>query len=59
MKTRSLFAHSRSHCRCITGDGAADLPPGKWWRRPEIVQKLELTEDQQNRLDDDLPHVGE
>jgi len=30
---------------------AADLPPGKWWRRPEIVSQLALTEDQQNKLE--------
>jgi hypothetical protein len=30
---------------------AADLPPGKWWRRPEIVQALGLSDDQQTRLD--------
>jgi len=30
---------------------AADLPPGKWWRRPEIIQILTLTDDQQNRLE--------
>lgn len=30
---------------------AADLPPGKWWRRPEVVQNLGLTDDQQNRLE--------
>jgi hypothetical protein len=30
---------------------AADLPPGKWWRRPEVVQRLVLTEEQQVRLD--------
>jgi hypothetical protein len=29
----------------------AQLPPGKWWRRPEIVQQLQLTEDQQFKLD--------
>lgn len=27
------------------------LPPGKWWQRPEIVQELQLTSDQQQRLD--------
>ena len=31
--------------------GAAPLPPGKWWRRPEFVQQLALTDDQQSRLD--------
>jgi len=30
---------------------AEDLPPGKWWRRPELVERLSITEDQQNRLD--------
>src|SRR5882724_4106573 len=29
----------------------ANLPPGKWWRRPEIVQQLNLAEEQQNRLE--------
>jgi Spy/CpxP family protein refolding chaperone len=28
------------------------LPPGKWWQRPAIVQELQLTNDQQNRLDE-------
>jgi Spy/CpxP family protein refolding chaperone len=30
---------------------AQNLPPGKWWRRPEIVQSLNLAEDQQNKLE--------
>jgi hypothetical protein len=30
---------------------AAELPPGKWWRRPDIQQMLQLTEEQQSRLD--------
>jgi Spy/CpxP family protein refolding chaperone len=29
----------------------AQLPPGKWWRRPQIVQNLSLTAEQQDRLD--------
>lgn len=29
----------------------ANLPPGKWWRRPEIVQILNLTEEQQEKLE--------
>ena len=28
------------------------LPPGTWWRNPEIVKNLTLTADQQKRLDD-------
>jgi hypothetical protein len=31
---------------------AADLPSGKWWRKPNVVQSLGLTDDQQKRLDD-------
>jgi Spy/CpxP family protein refolding chaperone len=27
------------------------LPPGKWWRQPEVIQNLSLTEDQQEKLD--------
>src|SRR2546430_3891043 len=29
----------------------AQLPPGKWWRRPEIVRTLNLTDEQQDRLE--------
>ena len=28
-----------------------NLPPGKWWRRPDIVQILNLSDDQQERLE--------
>lgn len=31
---------------------AQHLPPGKWWRRAEVVQHLELTSDQQQKLDE-------
>jgi len=30
---------------------AQQLPPGKWWRRDEVVRHLGLSTDQQNRLD--------
>ena len=30
---------------------AADLPPGKWWHQPEIADRLQLSEEQQGRLD--------
>lgn len=30
---------------------AADLPPGKWWRRPEVAKQINLTEDQKSKLD--------
>lgn len=30
---------------------AQPLPRGKWWQRPEMVQRLGLTDDQQTRLD--------
>jgi Spy/CpxP family protein refolding chaperone len=29
----------------------ANLPPGKWWRRPDIVQILNLSEEQQEKLE--------
>ena len=28
-----------------------NLPPGKWWRRPELVQVLNLSGEQQDRLE--------
>jgi Spy/CpxP family protein refolding chaperone len=28
------------------------VPPGMWWRNPDIIQKLTLTADQQKRMDD-------
>lgn len=31
---------------------AQQLPPGKWWRREEVVRQLELTRDQQDKLDE-------
>ncbi len=34
---------------------AADGPPfpkGRWWRMPQVVSRLELTQDQQTKLDD-------
>ena len=31
---------------------AQQMPPGKWWRRPEVIQRLELTNEQQDQLDE-------
>lgn len=31
---------------------AQQLPPGKWWRRAEIVRELQLSTEQQGRLDE-------
>jgi Heavy-metal resistance len=30
---------------------AQNMPPGKWWRKPEIAQVLGLTTEQQNKLE--------
>jgi hypothetical protein len=35
----------------ITTAAVAQLPEGKWWRRPEVVERLALTDEQQSRLD--------
>ncbi|HEX6088406.1 MAG TPA: periplasmic heavy metal sensor [Thermoanaerobaculia bacterium] len=37
---------------CTALAHAQQLPPGKWWRRPELIQQLQLTADQQERLDE-------
>lgn len=40
--------------------GAQAQPmPGKWWRREEIAQKLELNREQQRRLDEIFQSVAE
>jgi len=31
---------------------AQNLPPGKWWQRPEIIRELQLSNEQQEKLDD-------
>jgi Spy/CpxP family protein refolding chaperone len=31
---------------------SAQMPPGKWWQRPEVVKELGLTAEQQQKLDD-------
>lgn len=31
---------------------AQQLPPGKWWQRPEVVQELALTSEQRDKLDE-------
>lgn len=37
---------------CAAIANAQQMPPGKWWHRPEIIQELQLTADQQQKLDD-------
>ena len=50
---KRMFVLALGASMLVTSFAAADpsLPPGKWWRRPEIVQQLVLTEEQQDRLD--------
>lgn len=30
---------------------AQQMPPGRWWQRPDVVERLQLTQEQQSRLD--------
>ena len=47
---RLLVAAALLACAAATqGQG---LPPGKWWQRQAVVQELQLTNEQQNRLDE-------
>ena len=34
-----------------TAASAQDLPPGRWWRNAQVAERLELSGDQQERLD--------
>jgi Spy/CpxP family protein refolding chaperone len=38
----------------MQGADGQQLPPGKWWHRPEVVTRLALTPDQRERLDEVL-----
>ena len=35
----------------VTVAAFAQLPPGKWWRRPEIIRMINLSDEQQDRLE--------
>lgn len=37
---------------CGVAAHAQQLPHGKWWRRVEVVQELQLSSEQQERLDE-------
>ena len=50
MKTRFLIVAALLVCGLAAE--AQQLPPGKWWRREEVVRQLELTRDQQEKLDE-------
>lgn len=50
IKPRFLFAVALVAATFIVE--AQQLPPGKWWRREEVVRQLELTRDQQEKLDE-------
>lgn len=51
---RFLIAIATLACTAIASMDlmAQGMPPGKWWQRPEVIQELQLTNEQQNRLDE-------
>lgn len=49
MKKTILFAALGA--LLIAGAAEAQLPPGRWWRRPEVIQRLNLSAEQQDRLE--------
>ena len=36
----------------IPAAAQVDLPEGKWWKRPRVVQEIGLTDDQSRRIED-------
>ncbi len=54
MKQRVLFAAllmAATFTLASIAEGQ-QMPPGKWWRREEVARQLELTRDQQDKLDE-------
>jgi hypothetical protein len=37
---------------CAAAAEGQGMPPGKWWQRPAVIQELQLTGEQQKRLDE-------
>ena len=54
MKPRILFAALLITAALVFSSiaEAQQLPPGKWWRREEVARQLELTREQQDKLDE-------
>ena len=50
MTRRFLVAAALLACAAIAQ--AQQMPPGKWWRRAEVVRELQLSSEQQDRLDE-------
>lgn len=50
MTRRVLVAAALLACAAIAQ--AQQMPPGKWWRRAEVVRELQLSSEQQDRLDE-------
>lgn len=48
---RLLIAIAALACAAVANAQGQGMPPGKWWQRPEIIQELQLTNEQQDRLD--------
>lgn len=49
---RLFIAIALLGCAAIAEAQGQGMPPGKWWQRPEIIQELQLTNEQQDRLDE-------
>ena len=49
---RFLIAIAVLACAAVAQAQGQGMPPGKWWQRPEIIRELQLTNDQQRRLDE-------
>ena len=47
-----LSGVSMARDRGYSRDGIEDLPRGKWWRMPEVARELNISSDEQAKLDD-------
>jgi Spy/CpxP family protein refolding chaperone len=51
MRTVGVFAILTLALGALAAD-FMDLPPGRWWKNSDVIRELNLTPDQQKKLDD-------
>ena len=52
MKTQTIAVLALVAAAAVAGAGELDLPRGKWWENDRVVQRVGLSQDQQQAISD-------